>query len=124
VRTGEFTETTAIIDDVLFAQGGEISAVDEAVFIDEIERAHYLRGDGPIFALYETIAGLQEQAKREGRLLSPEERADVAPADFPAVGERVRSSSRGRSARIHRHDDAGLMFPVEQCFCDFARERR
>jgi hypothetical protein len=79
LATGEFKENNGLIDDVLFNRKPEINSVDEAQFVDqtEQERMHYLRGDGTIFALYETIAGLYDQAKREGRRITREELALV-----------------------------------------------
>jgi hypothetical protein len=75
--TGEFKPNSRHIDTVLFNRSPEIDSVDELEFIDatERERAHYLRGDGPIFALYDTIQGLYDQAKAEGRRVSKEELA-------------------------------------------------
>ncbi|RZQ65026.1 hypothetical protein [Amycolatopsis suaedae] len=78
--TGGFDRRADLIQKVLFATSNpEISRLDEDEFIDETERirAHYLHGDGPIFALYETIDGLYDQAKSEGRRLDPEEGALV-----------------------------------------------
>lgn len=77
LETGEFKENNRLIDTVLFNRGGEIDSVDEAEFMDvtEQERAHYLRGDGPIFALYDTIKGIYDQAKSEGRRVTKDELA-------------------------------------------------
>ena len=78
LRTGAFDENNQHIDDVLFAMGeAEIRKLNEQRFIQEteMERQHYLRGDGPIFALYDTIEGLYEQARAEDRRLSQEELA-------------------------------------------------
>jgi len=77
LATGEFKEENRLIDTVLFNRKPEIDSVDEAEFVDqtEQERMHYLRGEGTIFALYETIAGLYAQAKSEGRRVTPEELA-------------------------------------------------
>jgi len=77
LETGEFEQTAEPIDDVLFNRKPEIRSVDEARFIDETEqaRSYYLRGDGPVFALYDTINGLYDQAKAEGRRISAEEKA-------------------------------------------------
>jgi hypothetical protein len=77
LKTGDFEERNDLIDKVLWATTGEIDPVDEASFIDgtEIARAEYLRGDGPIFALYETIEGLHDQAEAEGRRVAKDELA-------------------------------------------------
>lgn len=76
--SGDFELNNDLIGKVLAATtASDISALDEDEFIDQTERIRedYLRGDGPIFALYETIDGLYEQRKREGRRFTPEERA-------------------------------------------------
>ena len=66
--TGRFVEDNDKIDDVLWAREGEIGAVPEEDFIRRTEefRREYLRGDGPIFALYETIDAMHSVAKEEG----------------------------------------------------------
>ncbi len=43
----------------------------------EVQRNHYLTGDGPIFALYETINGIDGTATREGRSRTQQETALV-----------------------------------------------
>jgi hypothetical protein len=45
--------------------------------VQEVERfrAHYLEGDGPIFALYETVQAVRDVAKAEDRHLTTTERA-------------------------------------------------
>jgi hypothetical protein len=77
LETGEFERAPELIDDVMFNRKPEIRTVDEARFIDETEqaRSYYLRGDGAVFALYDTINGLYDQAKAEGRRISAEEKA-------------------------------------------------
>ncbi|WP_410587475.1 hypothetical protein [Amycolatopsis sp. lyj-23] len=39
----------------------------------EFERSHYLSGDGPIFALYDTIKGIDALVRREERRRTPQE---------------------------------------------------
>jgi hypothetical protein len=39
----------------------------------EFERSHYLTGDGPIFALYDTIKGIDDVVRREERRRTPQE---------------------------------------------------
>ncbi len=78
LATGEFDNNNRAIARCIFATStADISNIDEAEFIDETEqrRAEYLRGDGPIFAIYETIDGMYEQRKAENRRFAPEERA-------------------------------------------------
>ncbi|SMC89997.1 hypothetical protein [Kibdelosporangium aridum] len=80
LRTGEFDLATNLIRRVLYDVHADIDEIDEAEFIDatERERARYLVGDGPIFALYDTIQGIIDQAEREGRnRLEPHENALV-----------------------------------------------
>ena len=48
---------------------------DDFIELTEWSRAHYVRGDGPVFALYETLHAVGEQAERESRPLTVNERA-------------------------------------------------
>lgn len=76
IKTGEFELDNRPITEVLLATStSEVAVLDEDDFIrrTEEERARYLRGDGPIFALYETVAGLFEQREREERDFHDEE---------------------------------------------------
>ncbi len=68
-----------LIDEILFAIGGEIFALDAAGFVDYTEeyRAHYGLADGPIAALYETVDAIIEVARQEGRGLTKTESAMV-----------------------------------------------
>jgi hypothetical protein len=78
LHTGAFDPDNRLINEVMFATTGEISRVGEDEFIDETEitRADYLNGDGPIFALYQTIDSIYNQAKNEGReRVNPQELA-------------------------------------------------
>ena len=76
-KTGRFVEDNDKIDDVLFAQAGDIGALTEQQFVIRTEdlRREYLRGGGPIFALYDTISAMHSVAREEGRPLSREEAA-------------------------------------------------
>ncbi len=78
IRTGEFDEAPEHVREVIWAMASsDISKVPEEKFVQETElaRAYELKGDGPIFALYETIDGLYAQAKKEDRRLQPQESA-------------------------------------------------
>ncbi|MGW5742765.1 hypothetical protein [Amycolatopsis sp. NPDC003861] len=77
LRTGRFVEDNDKIDDVLFAQAGDIGALSEQQFVIRTEdlRREYLRGGGPIFALYDTISAMHSVAREEGRPLGREEAA-------------------------------------------------
>nr|WP_042182697.1 hypothetical protein [Kibdelosporangium sp. MJ126-NF4]CEL15155.1 hypothetical protein [Kibdelosporangium sp. MJ126-NF4]CTQ93249.1 hypothetical protein [Kibdelosporangium sp. MJ126-NF4] len=75
--TGEFDVDNSLIADVKLARAGNIFRLDEDEFIDETEQArrHFLVGDGPIFALYQTIDSLWDQADVDGREISDQELA-------------------------------------------------
>jgi hypothetical protein len=78
--TGGFDKNNRHIDEVLFAMGTpEISKLNENRFVQETEklREHYLRGDGAVFALYDTIRALYAQALAEDRRITKEEVALV-----------------------------------------------
>ncbi|MET8280231.1 hypothetical protein [Micromonospora sp. NPDC005174] len=66
-----------LFTEIVFAVGGDIFRCSEADFVQEVEafRAHYLEGDGPIFALYETVRSIEDLAAAEGRHLTPREQA-------------------------------------------------
>ena len=75
--TGRFEEKPDHVPDVLLGHEAEISALTRERFVirTEEERKHYLRGDGPIFALYQTIDAIWDVAKEENRRITKEERA-------------------------------------------------
>lgn len=75
--SGDFDERSDLINEVMFATTEDIHVRSRDDFIVNTEefRAHYLRGDGPIFALYETITGIYEQREAENRRFSDQERA-------------------------------------------------
>lgn len=77
LTSGDFDERNDLISEVMFATTEDIHPRSHDDFIVSTEefRAHYLRGDGPIFSLYETIAGIYEQRKAESRRFSEQERA-------------------------------------------------
>lgn len=78
-RTGGWEPADDLIEEILFAIGGEISTLTVESFIQwtEHDRARYLRGDGPVFALYETIEGILDDAEREQRSLTDIELAMI-----------------------------------------------
>ncbi|SDC97955.1 hypothetical protein [Actinokineospora iranica] len=76
--TGEFEIDNDPIMAVLSATStSDISRLDKDEFVQETEgiRAYHLRGDGPIFALYDTIHTLFAQAEAENRKITDEELA-------------------------------------------------
>ncbi|HEY3463564.1 MAG TPA: hypothetical protein VGL47_00400 [Amycolatopsis sp.] len=76
-KTGAFDDDPEHVTDVLFDHGPDIRSLDRERFIrrTEEQRQRYLRGDGPIFALYQTIDALWDAAKEENRRITKEERA-------------------------------------------------
>ncbi|MGA6162956.1 hypothetical protein [Amycolatopsis magusensis] len=73
--TGEFEPDHGPIQKVLFATSdSDISALSRERFVQRTERIRRgLTGDGPIFALYETIDSIHAQAKAENRRITDEE---------------------------------------------------
>lgn len=76
-KTGRFDEDNEHVTDVLFDHGPEVRTLDHRRFVirTEEERHHYLRGDGPVFALYQTIDAIRAAAEEENRRITDEERA-------------------------------------------------
>ncbi|MBB5803819.1 hypothetical protein F4560_003587 [Saccharothrix ecbatanensis] len=68
-ETGEFDLDNRPIPEILFATStSEVASLDYDDFIWTTEEVRgNLRGDGAVFALYETINAIYEQAAREGR---------------------------------------------------------
>ncbi|MDT7804250.1 MAG: hypothetical protein QOI78_7683 [Actinomycetota bacterium] len=81
LRTGFFVQDGSHIHEVLRATtDSNISGpMSEEKFVQETEfaRSRYLTGDGPIFALYETVRGIDDLASKEGRRRTPQETALV-----------------------------------------------
>ncbi|WP_327648925.1 hypothetical protein [Micromonospora zamorensis] len=77
IDTGGWHEKNDIFSEIVFAVGGDIFRRTPEEFVQEVERfrAHYLEGNGPIFALYETIQAVRDVAKAEDRHLTSKERA-------------------------------------------------
>ena len=79
--TGGWLPANDVIDDILFDldRSQEVREISREQFVQDTERARalYLRGDGPIFALYETVRAVIEPAYEEQRPLTPQERALV-----------------------------------------------
>jgi hypothetical protein len=76
-ETGRFDEDNEHVMDVLFDHGPDIRSLDRERFVrrTEEERHNYLRGDGPIFALYQTIDAIWAGVEEENRKITKEERA-------------------------------------------------
>ncbi|MEU5783583.1 hypothetical protein [Micromonospora lupini] len=77
IDSGGWHEKNDIFVEIMLAVGGDIFRRSAADFVQEVEafRAHYLVGEGPVFALYETVQALRDAAKAQGRPLSPKEQA-------------------------------------------------
>ncbi|BCJ68640.1 hypothetical protein [Polymorphospora rubra] len=75
--TGAWQPANDIVDEILFATGGEIYNLSEREFVQLVEenRAQFLRGDGPVHALYGTMRAIAEVAREERRSRTPYERA-------------------------------------------------
>ena len=75
--SGGWREANNLIDKVLFVGGDEITEIsrEEFVQLTELERSLYLSGDGPIFALYETVRAIEETLREERRYPTPQEQA-------------------------------------------------
>jgi hypothetical protein len=67
----------AFADEIIGDVGGEVFRLDKDRFVDltEEQRGRRLRGDGPVYALYETVNGIIAGAEREHRSPNPTERA-------------------------------------------------
>ncbi|RLP95478.1 hypothetical protein EAD89_01510 [Micromonospora sp. BL4] len=77
IDTGGWQEKNDLFVEITLGVGGEIFGRTREDFVQEVEafRAHYLRGEGPVFALYETVRSIEDQADAEGRHLTPKEQA-------------------------------------------------
>jgi hypothetical protein len=75
--TGGWEPADELVNEIIGAVGGEISPVDRDRFIDLTERTRgrMLRGEGPVFALYETVEALTTDAREGRRRLTDEEKA-------------------------------------------------
>ncbi|MEW2329574.1 hypothetical protein AB0880_17365 [Micromonospora chersina] len=75
--TGGWKAANNLIDKVLFVGGDEVEEIsrEEFVQLTEHDRGRYLRREGPIFALYETVRAIEETLGRERRYPTPEEQA-------------------------------------------------
>jgi hypothetical protein len=76
LRTGLFEEDNSHIREVIWAtDSSDISTLSEKRFVQASEAARNdrLSGEGPIFALYETVNGIYALARKEDRRLEPQE---------------------------------------------------
>ncbi|HEX5995460.1 MAG TPA: hypothetical protein VFY84_10000 [Jiangellales bacterium] len=80
IDTGGWEPATHLVDEILFAVGGEISVLTADRFVQRTEhdRGRYLQGEGPIFALYETVKAIEDSADAERRRLTTQEQALIS----------------------------------------------
>lgn len=78
-ETGGWQAAHHLIDDIIFDVGGEVNVLTAEEFVQLVERRRGERvsGEGPVFALYETVNGIEEVAESERRRLTDRERALV-----------------------------------------------
>lgn len=67
----------AFADEIIGDVGGEVFRLDKDRFVDltEATRGRRLSGDGPVYALYETVEGILSSARSQQRGPNPTERA-------------------------------------------------
>ncbi|MEU5674689.1 hypothetical protein ABZ749_31070 [Micromonospora sp. NPDC047753] len=77
IDTGAWQEKNELFSEIVFDSGGKVFRRSPKDCVQEVERfrAHYLEGEGPIFALYETVQAVRDVAKAEDRHLTPKEQA-------------------------------------------------
>ncbi|MFG3642377.1 hypothetical protein ACGF3C_19150 [Micromonospora sp. NPDC047762] len=77
IDSGGWHEKNDIFAEVTLGVGGDIFRRTAEDFVQEVEafRAHYLKGEGPIFALYETVRSIELLADAEARHETPKEQA-------------------------------------------------
>lgn len=78
--TGKFEYIGSVSRYIPTGGGVDVDEISREKFIEqtELERSRVLSGDGPQFAIYETIKGIRKDAREEGRLLTEDERALIA----------------------------------------------
>lgn len=77
---GGWRDESNLFKEIVLAVGGEVFKRSPAEFVQDVERyrAENLSGQGPIFALYETVNAIVDSGRRERRPLTTDERALVA----------------------------------------------
>jgi hypothetical protein len=75
--TGEFQREMRYYRDIRTRLDANVDRVSRDEFVQWVERQRgkHVRGEGPVFALYETIRAVEDTARDEGRTLTDEERA-------------------------------------------------
>ncbi|MFG2051218.1 hypothetical protein ACGFIW_27785 [Micromonospora sp. NPDC048935] len=79
IDTGGWHEKNDIFVEITLGVGGDIFRRSAEDFVQEVEafRAHYLKGDGPIFALYDAVRSIEDLADAEARHETPREQAII-----------------------------------------------
>ena len=82
--TGGFERDMRFVHKIRFGTTADIQELDRAEFIQHVEkyRGEHLRGDGPAFALYETIEALEANARSQRKPLGDAEAALVRTLRF------------------------------------------
>jgi hypothetical protein len=77
---GGWVSADHLIRKILFVGADEIEELtrEEFVQLTEHDRGYYLRGEGPVYALYETVRAIQDALARERRYPTPTETALIA----------------------------------------------
>jgi hypothetical protein len=77
--TGGWQPANELVYEVVGAPSPDVFELAPADFVDavEAERGARLTGDGPVFALYETVNAILDAAEEQDRDATPEERALV-----------------------------------------------
>ncbi|WP_395103431.1 hypothetical protein [Actinomadura sp. SCN-SB] len=78
-QTGEFLRDMSYVRKIRYGTQADIETLTRDEFVQRVEeyRARHVKGEGPVHALYETINGLEDTARAEGRDLTAEEAALV-----------------------------------------------
>ncbi|MEU5562229.1 hypothetical protein [Micromonospora musae] len=108
-ETGGWTPANELIRTLLFVGGDDIEELTREEFVQqtERERGYYLRGEGPIFALYETVRAITDAQARERRYPTPTEIAlieGVRRRTFVMFEEELqRAGDPGADPSLGRH---------------------
>ncbi|XVQ10063.1 hypothetical protein ACQP1W_47375 [Spirillospora sp. CA-255316] len=78
-ESGEFVRDMSYVRKIRGGTHADIETLSREEFVQRVEeyRGRRLKGDGAVFALYETVNGLEDAARGEGRALTAEEAALV-----------------------------------------------
>jgi hypothetical protein len=76
-ETGGWEPADEVVNEIIGAVGGEISPISRERFIEltEQNRGRLLHGEGPVFALYETVEAILVDVRNNRKVLTDEEKA-------------------------------------------------